>query len=215
MKSINVLNHGLNFVAVILGVLFAFYIDSCTEKNKEQGELNEIIESLIDDLKSDHEAYSEHQIPINEKQAKELEKLISEVLEINKNEDPQLSVVFEIENYSPTSSTYLSINSSGKINLFDDLKIKKSLSNYYDILSQESIKKGELQVNFFINEILPWMIENSNLADLSSEGFTGNTKLANKLILYKTFIENKTDQYKAIDKTSIELQRMLEEALNQ
>ena len=213
MKNINLLNHSLNFVAVILGVFLAFYVDSCNERIKEEVELKEIIESLLDDLESDHETYRDYQIPKNEKQSKELEELIADVLGLSGNNQGQLSVNFEVENYSPVSSTYLSINSSGKINLFDDLKIKKELSNYYDILSQESMEKGEIQVEFFLNEILPWMIENTNLMDVSSEELRGEKKLANRIILYRTLIQNKTAQYRVIDKASLELQKMLMEYL--
>ena len=211
MKKINVLNHLLNFVAVILGVLLAFYVDSCSETNREKDELREILTSLIVDLENDHKAYSEYQIPKNVNQSKELENLIADILSTGPNSQEQLSVSVEVENYSPVSSTYLSINSSGKVNLIDDLEVKKKLSNYYDILSEESIKKGEIQVSFFLNEILPWMIENTDLLDMKTEDFSGQKKLANRLILYRTLIENKTDQYKVIDTESIELQKVLSE----
>ncbi len=211
MKKINLINHFLNFVAVILGVLLAFYVNSCSETNKEKNELREIVISLVADLENDHKTYSEFQIPTNVKQSKELENLIADILSTENKTQEKLSVSVEVENYSPISSTYLSINSSGKINLIDDLEVKKMLSNYYDILSEESIKKGEIQVNFFLNEILPWMMENTDLLDIKSEELIGQKKLANRLILYRTLIENKTDQYKVIDKASIELQKMLSE----
>lgn len=211
MKKINLINHLLNFVAVILGVLLAFYVDSCSETNKEKRELKEIVTSLIVDLENDHKAYSEYQIPENVNQSRELENLIADILNTDNKSQEQLSVNVEVQNYSPISSTYLSINSSGKVNLIDDLEVKKKLSNYYDILSEESIKKGEIQVSFFLNEILPWMIENTDLLDMKTEEFIGQKKLANRLILYRTLIENKTEQYKTIDEASVELQKMLSE----
>lgn len=209
MKKINLINHFLNFVAVILGVLLAFYVNSCSETNKEKKELKEIVTSLMADLENDHKTYSEYQIPVNETQSKELENLIADILNVENKAQESLSVSVEVENYSPISSTYLSINSSGKINLIDDLEVKKKLSNYYDILSEESIKKGDLQVNFFLNEILPWMMENTDLLDMQADDFIGQKKLVNRLILYRTLIENKKSQYIEIDEASIELQKVL------
>lgn len=214
MKNINLLNHGLNFIAVILGVFLAFSVDACSERKKDKKELRETVLSLVEDLDSDHETYSEYQIPKNEEQLADLEKLISEVLELTEADTEQSSVNLNVENYSPTSSTYLSLTSSGKINLIDNLTIRKELSNYYDILSGESVKQGDLQVEFFLNEILPWMIENTTLLDVTPEQLIGENTLANRLILYSALINNKLEHYRTVDKASIDLRNMLDELLD-
>jgi len=214
MKNINLLNHGLNFVAVILGVFLAFYVDACSERQKDKKELRETILSLVEDLEGDHETYSDYQIPKNEEQLADLEQLISEVLEQTEAGAEQSSVNLNVENYSPTSSTYLSLTSSGRINLIDDLSIRKELSNYYDILSGESVKQGDLQVEFFLNEILPWMIENTTLLDVTPEQLRGENTLANRLILYSALINNKLEHYRLVDETSVELRKTLVELLN-
>ncbi|MEL7147327.1 MAG: hypothetical protein AAFO69_13220 [Bacteroidota bacterium] len=215
MKNINLLNHGLNFVAVILGVFLAFYVDACSERQKDKIELRETVLSLVNDLDNDHEIYSESQIPKNEEQLADLEEFIGEILEQNESDSNQSSVDFNIDSYSPTSSTYLSLTSSGRINLIDDLAVRKELSNYYDILSSESVRRGELQVEFLLNQILPWMIENTNLLDVTSEQLRGENTLANQLVLYSALINNKLEHYRVVDEASIELRKMLDELLNE
>lgn len=214
MKNMNLLNHSLNFIVVILGVFLAFYIDSYSEKRKEKVELRETITSLIEDLEDDHKTYSDYQIPQNEEQVADLEELISDILELDEPKENQLSVNFEVKNYSPISSTYLSLKSSGKTNLIDDFKIRRELSNYYEILSEESISKGEVQQDFFLYEILPWMIENTNLMDVTSEELRGENTLANRLILYSTLIKNKLEYYKVLEEASMELRKSLDAFLN-
>lgn len=213
MNKINWINHFFNFTAVILGVFLAFYVDSLSIERKEKQELQEIIKSLIEDLDKDHNTYSEYQIPSNEEQVEALGALIELILSEVPKPSEEVDANINVNNYSPVSSTFLSLTTSGKINLIEDLMVRKALSNYYDILSTESIKKGELQVDFFMKEILPWLIENTDLTNITPDDFVGQKKMANKLILYQSFISNKIEQYRAIDESAIELKEMLSDLL--
>lgn len=211
MKKIDWLNHFINFLAVILGVFLAFWVSTRSERLKEKRELREIVVSLIGDLHSDQNTYQNYQIPQNIRQKEDLIKLIAGIR--NSQTDSILayfSSAMQIENYSPVSSTFLFVSSSGKINLIDDIEVRKGLSNYYDALAVEAQKKGEVQVNFFLEEMIPWMTDHVDLIDTDPTQLAGEVAFANKLILFQNFIENKVEQYQEIN----EVAQVLEEELN-
>lgn len=215
MKKIDWINHLFNFVAVILGVFLAFYVSANAEKRKEKKELRAIIESLIDDLADDQATYREYQLPVNRNHLKSIEQITAGILSNQAGTISQyLTDLISLDNYSPTSVTYLSGTSSGKISLIDDLEIKKGLSYYFDVLSVEAQKKGEVQVDFFLHELLPWLINHVSLNDIDPESLLGNQVIANKLIIYQGFIENKTAEYEHIVEVAQSLESNLKDFLS-
>ena len=216
MKKIDWLNHFFNFIAVILGVFLAFWVSTRAEKIKDKRELQEIVVSLIDDLKSDQNTYQNYQIPLNEMQSDNIARLIIGIKTSNTDTiTDYLSAALGIENFSPTSSTYLSISTSGKINLIDDLAIRYGLSDYYDVLSVESQEKGKVQVDFFLNQITPWLMDHIDLTDPDPEQLANSTEFANRLILFQTFIDNKTEGYHRLYEAAGVLEEKLKKLLNE
>lgn len=208
------LNHLFNFLAVILGVYLAFYINEKATINKEKKESFVLMNSLVNDLSEDIETYEKYQIPKNIQQqqsiSKLLELLIADSLETIGNE---LSSVFQVENFTPTTSTYSSIKNSGKLKLIEDLTLQKELSDYYEGLVIESEKKGEFQADYFTNELLTWLVSN---VDLLSMNFVKQDELIifrNKLIIYKSLIEQKVEAYKLILDHSKKLKLNIESIL--
>ena len=209
MKNITWLNHLLNFLAVILGVFLAFSINSLAERQKQHKELGEITRSLIEDLEVDRQSYEERVIPSNIEQSENLEQVIKDI--VDPESAVQTTANLGIDNYSPSGSTYLSITSSGKINLIGDLEIRKELSYYYDMLAEESKMKGQLQADFFLNELMSWMIDNTTLLDVQTEDLQGNMAIANMMALYKALIDSKVEHYQRLDSTAIQLKQLLSE----
>ena len=209
MKHIDWKNQLLNFIGVILGVLLAFYISSYAEQRKEEKALEEMVASLIKDIEEDHRIYTQDQIPANEEQVETINQLLESMM--NPELDTlQLSVNFDVNNYSPVSSTYLSMKSSGGLNLIHDIEVRRALSNYYDLLAEESVSKGELQANYLLNEIIPWLIEHTEMLDFNSEELMGDKVFANKLIIYNGLIGQKIEHYHHIVETSTRLKAQLE-----
>jgi hypothetical protein len=64
-RKINWLNHFFNFLAVILGVYLAFYINERAKMNEDKKEAILLMTSLVDDLEQDIKIYQEYQIPVN------------------------------------------------------------------------------------------------------------------------------------------------------
>ncbi len=210
MKNINWPDHLINFISVIVGVFLAFQIGSIAEKNKDRQERKEILLSFIEDLEEDSKTYRDFQIPENENQSGMIEKLLISILESHPDSiAQQMSVAVNVKNHSPLSATYNSVVSTGKLGLIKDFEAKKKLSHYYEALSMESIKQGEVQVEFFLRQIIPWMVDNTNIMDVDTREIVGDTQFENRLVIYKSLIDNKIQQYKSISKASEELQILL------
>jgi hypothetical protein len=74
-----------------------------------------LMKSIVNDLSEDIKIYEDYQIPANEQCLKNVDSLLISLI-TNQLEDANnlLPMVFQIENYSPSSSTYNSMKNSGK-----------------------------------------------------------------------------------------------------
>lgn len=216
MKQINWSDHILNFLAVIIGVTLAFYVSDSADRKRESEELKKITQSFIDELQEDQLTFEDYQIPSNEEQSK----LIEEVLYFiqTKNKDSLASKIqdaLSINSYSPVGVTFHSIVSSGKLDLFSDFVLRKDISNYYELLSSEAEARGQLQVDFYMDQILPWIVNETDIMNPNMDNLIYDQKLSNILILYKSFIDNKTRHYKEMIKESAQLENKLKELISE
>lgn len=205
-KSIGCLNHVLNFIAVILGVYLAFYVNERAELTGERKERELLMNSMINDLSSDIKTYENYQIPINVRYKENLDTLLAllseeEIQEVNN----RLVSVFQLENYGPSTSTYNSMKSSGKIKLLADLDLQKKLSDYYDGTVLECISKNKAQADFFMNEVLNWLMSNADLMEMKLRNEKDLVVLRNTLIVYQSMVDQKVRNYELIVEESKEL----------
>lgn len=146
-RKYNWSNHIFNFIAVILGVYLVFYFNERAKINQDRNESLTLMNSLVGDLSEDIRRYEEYQIPVNIQHQQNVESLLESLLTDSLDHiGNQLSAILGVENYAPTSSTYNSMKSSGKLRLIEDLALQKMLTDYYDGLVIESDRKGEYQV---------------------------------------------------------------------
>lgn len=214
-QPINWTEHILNFAAVILGVLLAFQISSMTEKRKAKSELKMIYRSLIEEIEYHNKTYRNFQIPYQQNQIANIDTVI-EAITGDQPDDVlgQLKVDFSINNYFPTSSTYISAISSGKLGLITDLQLKDDLITYYDILAKEAQLRGTLQREFLADQIVGWMIENTDYMNVDTRELAKDRKAINSLLVYQSLTRNKVRQYQKLVEKGEELKQKFEEALN-
>lgn len=199
-------NHVFNFLAVILGVYLAFWVNERSKVNEDRKESMVLMNSLVNDLAKDIKLYEEFEIPENVKQQENIGNLL-ELMASGKVDDigSKLIVVFQVENYSPTNSTYSSMKSSCKLTLINNLNLQKELSDYYEGLVFESIKKGEFQAEYFTTELLSWLTNNVDLLEMKLLKRDELIVLRNKLIIYESLIEQKVNSYTMIVEDSEKL----------
>lgn len=199
----NWFNHFVNLMAVVLGVYLAFYINERAQENAEQREVVLLMHSLLNDLSGDERIYEEFEIPSNVEQQEMLNTLLEALINEDMDLLPELlSAALVVENFAPTTTTYTSMKSAGKLGLIHDLELQKKLSEYYEGLAIESIKKGDFQVEFFTGEILPWMTDNVDLMSMQVLNFDALIVLRNKLIIYQSLIDQKVSNYKDLAENS-------------
>tara|TARA_R110002096_G_scaffold83876_1_gene194131 strand:- start:3128 stop:3784 length:657 start_codon:yes stop_codon:yes gene_type:complete len=214
-RKYNWMNHFFNFLAVILGVYLAFYLSERSKINQERKESMILMNSLVNDLSDDIKTYESYQIPINSELRENVEDLLNLLIADSLYDiDSKLSLILEVENFAPTTSTYSSMKSSGKLSLIDDLALQKALSNYYEGLVFESQKKGEYQVAYFTSEILNWLTTNFDLMDVKIVQKDDVIILRNKLLIYESLIAQKVNSYETIVEDSKKLKSQIESLQN-
>ncbi|WP_420318833.1 hypothetical protein [Ekhidna sp.] len=209
MKNINWPDHILNFVAVILGVSMAFYINEYSEEKRLNNERSLIVNSFLEELRNDRAVYTDYQIPNNKNRISSLDKAIIA------SETDADSMSFYVRkglgftSYTPQNVTFNSVTSSGKLDLIDDFNLRKSISQYHSIYVPEAKYRGEGQVDFYNSQIIPWLLKNSKLND---PNYTPeiSQEFVNMLILYKFLISNKVRQYEKLVDASLKIEQKLD-----
>ncbi len=215
MKSqVNWFDHLFNVISVIIGVSLAFWVNDSAARNKKESDLNSLVKSFMDELESDSITYVNYQIPSNLEQISAIEK----VLGFLATEDyDSLEVYFEsaigLNNYHPTATTFNSLASSGKLDLIEDFSLKQAINAYHTVAVKEAEWRGKFQVDFYINELLPWLMYHMDLQEPHFDE-VDKTQLSNLLLVYSGIIANKIDQYKYISVRSGELKVQLGSEIN-
>jgi len=183
--------------------------------NQDRKESTVLMRSLVNDLSEDIRRYEEYQIPVNVEYQQAVENLLNTLINDSlKESDERLAVILGIENYAPTTSTYSSMKSSGKLGLIEDLHLQKMLTDYYEGVAIESEKKGEYQVDFFTNELLTWYTSNVDMLEMRLLNKDELIVLRNKLLIYTSLIDQKVKSYEMIVEDSKELKERIESILN-
>lgn len=202
--------HILNFLAVILGVYLAFYMNERAKANSDRAEGVLLMEALVADLSDDIQSYAEYQIPLNEQHLENVGLLLSALATDSADAPISLGAIFEVQNFSPTTATYSSMKSSGKLRLIDDLTMRKNLTSYYEGLVLESVAKGEYQVDYFTDELLAWLTLHADLSVMALTEDADRLVLLNKLIIYQSLIDQKVESYRMLVEQSQEIKAQIE-----
>lgn len=215
MQNINWFDHLFNVLSVIIGVSLAFWVNDSAERTKKEKELSLVIDSFIEELTSDSITYAEFQIPDNQNQIQAINEAVSFLRDDNYD---SLITRFEravnLNNYHPSSNTFNSLTSSGKLDLIDDFQLKQRLTTYHSVLAFEAKHRGQFQVDFYSDELLPWMIYNLDFVNPDFD-VIDKTELSNLLMIYGSLVQNKIRQYELLAFEAGKLKRKLEAFKNE
>jgi hypothetical protein len=213
-KNYHWLNHLLNFLAVILGVYLAFFINDRAQANAERKERDLLVQSMITELASDVRTFEEYHIPINQEQVDGLDSVLFFLSEGNIDMvNRRLPLVMQVENFSPNSSVYDSMKSSGKVKLIDDQELQKNLSDFYDGIAIECGSKNQVQGDFFLREVVNWLIDNADLTEMKILREQELIPFKNTLAIYQLLIEQKVAHYEYIVEESQGLMEKLQDVV--
>ena len=210
-KRYSWLNHILNFIAVILGVYLAFYVDARGKAAEDRKEARLLMRSMVNDLEADIKSYEDYHIPFNRNYQEDVDSLLLFV-STNKVEaaESKLPAILQVENYAPNNSIYNSMKSSGKLKLIDDAQLQKTLSDFYDGRVQETISKNEIQADYFLDELVTWLRFNTDLMNMRLLPNRELIVLQNTLIIYQSLVGQKLRDYQLVVEESEALKEQIE-----
>lgn len=205
------INYLFNFIAVITGVYLTFYMNEQAQPKQEQKEIRLLMESIVSELESNKEIYTDYQIPVNERQTEDIETLLP-LLSAGLTDSiaELLAAVLQVENYAPSSSTYSRIKSAGKLGLIENLELRTALSRCFEVFVAESEAKGTFQAEYFTGQLLTWMTDSVDLLTMEIKAESEPMVLTNKLIIYQSLIDQKTESYRMIVEESEALKAQIE-----
>ncbi|MEM7297548.1 MAG: hypothetical protein AAF391_04705 [Bacteroidota bacterium] len=209
MKQVNWADHIFNFLAVIIGVSLAFFVNDNAARTRESTELNVVIKSFLDELKDDSTVFADYQIPDNEEQSLAIQQVIGM---LKSGVEDSLEIKFQkainINGYHPSCVTFNSLASSGKLDLIKDFELRKELAEYHTVYAQEAKWRGEFQVDYYSENLLPWLIKNVDFTDDDTSALN-DRELINLLLIYDGLISNKVRQYKLLTREAGKLRAKL------
>lgn len=202
-------DHIINFVSVILGVSLGFFISDIAERKKEQEELHFMMSALLEEIDEDLEIYEDYQIPDNQRQIEDLGRAI-ELLNTDVENDSLVALLssgFNINSYFPQNIAFNSIVSSGRLELIEDLQLRKLLLEY-QLDSKEVEAQGDAQYKLLMDQLVPWVIEHPQYLQEIKRG-DDHSGMVILLTLYTSIISNKTGKYQDIVEEAKEIRKRL------
>jgi hypothetical protein len=142
---------------VVIGILIALQINNWNEERKQQNEINAALSQILNDLKQDKEILDFFD---------QIETLHIEYLtSVSKHDydavglDTILKSLDHYMYFAKNNNGYSSLKESGKISNIDNLILKSSLTNYYEITYENLMEASRFSGIFTNNRVIPYVID--------------------------------------------------------
>lgn len=212
MKNINWLNHFVEFMVVILGILIAFQLSTCTEKKRQKVLIKEHLENIKAET-----AFNQRNI----KAALELAESSKAKLDSLFIILPEDTALHTVNNFSLAllniggvyikKNAYRSLTESGDIRYIHDFQLKNEIVNLYEYYGWV---KGidELHVNMYDKSYFPYILKNLDLVEgkMQSAEIYRSKDYKNILSSYSFFLINRIQKYKDCQQEMAEFLEHLE-----
>jgi len=143
---------------VVVGILIALQINNWNEGRKQQNEINNALTQILNDLKQDKEILDF----FNKIEAEHI--LYLKAISNNEHESVGLdSILSSLDHYmyfSKNGNGYSGLKESGKISNIDNLELKSSLTNYYEIIYENLMEASRFSGTFTNDRVIPYALEN-------------------------------------------------------
>ena len=143
---------------VVIGILIALQINNWNEGRKQQNEINGALTQILNDLKQDKEILDF----FNKIEAEHI--LYLKTISNNNYDSVGLDTILKsLDHYmyfSKNANGYSGLKESGKISNIDNLELKSSLTNYYEIIYENLMESSRFSGTFTNNQVIPFALEN-------------------------------------------------------
>ena len=143
---------------VVVGILIALQINNWNEGRKQQNEINGALTQILNDLKQDKEILDF----FNKIEAEHI--LYLKTISNNNYDSVGLDTILKsLDHYmyfSKNGNGYSGLKESGKISNIDNLELKSSLTNYYEIIYENLMEASRFSGTFTNDRVIPYALEN-------------------------------------------------------
>ena len=201
-KKIDWLNHFLEFIVVVIGILLAFQLNTCSEKKKEDAIVDSHISKIIDETR-----FNLNRVEGIQKNSKDLLQML-DTLTVVINDQERLEkehfLTFQLMSLDYLyikKNAYNTLVATGDIRHIDDLELQNdvvSLYEYYDWAEGYDV----MTRNVFTDYYYPYIMDNMNLmkGSVQPQEVYANSKFTNILSSYKYSISGRLDRQQQLEK---------------
>ncbi|MAP55836.1 DUF6090 family protein [Altibacter sp.] len=205
-RKIDWLNHLLEFIVVIVGILIAFQLNTCSEEKKEQRLIDRHVENVLQEARFNRQNI-EQTIKASERLSENIDSLIAmigskgDVRSIN-----GLGLrVLSYNNSYYKKTAYNTMVTSGDIRFFENLELRDAIISLYEYYSwAEGIDKASL--DNYSNYYYPYVAEHFDLIGGTPQDLSvyENKSYLNILATYNYMMKNRIRKQKEIlEKTNV------------
>lgn len=194
MKKINWPDQILNFIGVIIGVSLAFLINNTADSRQEKEQFKIIVKSFIVEMEDEINSFESFAIPTNKRQSNQIDSLIMLIEKKEYGNLKKFGDVIGFRNYAPSSTTFKSIGSTGKINLIKDFELRKEIIDYYTLYASETNFKNDRQIEYHSKFLLPFILKHVDITKPNIDEIPFD-ELKNIMAFYRIVINEKIDSY--------------------
>ncbi|EZH73549.1 hypothetical protein ATO12_16560 [Aquimarina atlantica] len=197
-KHIDWLNHGLEFIVVIIGILIAFQLNKCSAENQQEKTISIHLEQIKKETEI-NKRFLESALKLGESN---LAKIDTIFVLLNQKEDynriNQLSI--ELLNLSGAyfrKNAFQNLVESGDIRFIKNFDTKQKIINLYEYYKWvESF--DEISRSLYIQDYYPYLKNNFDLVDgkKQDEEIYKSKLFKNILASYSQTSQNKTQKYR-------------------
>ncbi|WOD42407.1 hypothetical protein [Hwangdonia lutea] len=203
---INWLNHGLEFLVVIIGILIAFQLNQCSTENEQNKTVDIHLKQIIDEAKF-NKASLKSALTHGELNIAKFDTIFS-LLNDDKGYEKINRLSIELLNLGGVyfrKNSFQTLTESGDIRFIKEFNVKKRIVNLYEYYKWvESF--DEISRSLYMQDYYPYVKNNFDLttAQKQDKEIYQNKLFKNILASYKRTSENRIQKYrdciKEIDK---------------
>ena len=216
MKKINLFDHLISLLVVILGISIAFYLEGYREGKAKKKQESLYVNALIEDMKVDMELLDTLLI-VNRQTEEALIQLSSASIGNPISKDQSVTnMVLRIQYnppFLPQRSTYESLKASGKMDLISDFELRNELVELYE-QGYLGIEEYDDVIDEHIRDFIrPYYVDNVRYKDKDTidESFITSFEFRNRIFTYRYLFISKNSFYEEVRKSLTETLEKFEE----
>ncbi len=196
--QINWINHGIEFIVVIVGILIAFQLNKCSSENQQEKTISNHLEQILEEASFNKQSL-EASIEMGERNMSKLDSIFF-LLNREENYDKINKLSIELLNIGGTyfrKNAYQNLTESGDIRFIKAFDVKQDIISLYEYYAWvESF--DEISRTLFMQDFYPYVKNNFDLitAQTQDKSIYQSKLFKNILASYKRTSENRIAKYR-------------------